>query len=980
MDSERWRKVEELYHSALEIPPSQRSGFLRESCGGDEALRNEINTLLAYQTKSEAFIELPAMEAAARILAHDPALKVDSKAVLTGGIDSRYRIVEKIGTGGMGDVYRAARADGEFKKEVAIKFVRGGFDTAFVLERFRNERQILATLDHPNIAHLLDGDTTDDGVPYLVMELVNGTPIDEYCDRHRLTVTQRLRLFRDVCSAVQYAHQRLVIHRDIKPGNILVTEEGVPKLLDFGIAKILDPAVGAEATVAYAMTPEYSSPEQIRGEPITTATDVYSLGVVLYHLLTGRSPYPQDTKSTHELARAICDRDPARPSTAFLKERSGCAEGESGRSAEEVAGAREGSPAKLRRRLHGDLDDITLMALRKEPSQRYGSVERFAEDIQNHLEGRPVTASKGSWNYRAGKFVARHRVGAFATAAIVLALAGGIGATVRQTRIARQQAVIAGRERARAEKRFNDVRELSDSLIFDVHDAIQNLPGSTPARKLLLDRAVQYLDRVAGDSDGDSGLQRELANGYQRLAVVQGNSAESNLGDQAGADASNQKAVALLEAVAKANPNNATDQLNVAVLYRIMSFSDLLRPSGRKNLDKAMAITDRVMKIDGANPRVWSERSIEYQNLGFMQDAAGDRAQALVSQQKGLDLKQDIQRVHPEYHNISSSVATGLVLVGDALAVVGSRREALEKMSAAVARYESTLQNGPNNNMQRYLAITKKKRGAIQLMNGDFAAALASVREARAMLVPMAKADPQDSMLQLDMMGLDYEEGRVLAAAGKYAAAVPLLQRAIEAFQDLHSRNQFPDFAAPALGSAYIWLGEAKAGEGDLHAALDHYAKASAALQTSPGEPVADDTKCALAISYIKMGDLLATLRRWQQAAAAYQRASDIVTPLISAQRQDLPAMYAATDAYAGMGDISALSARQTPNVKDRRRLLDDCRAWLDKSRSTWRSIPNPSRISPAGFKTRDFRSFTYNDVGADSNSFRCSSGVPATN
>ena len=961
MESERWRRVEELYHSAAKMPESQRSAFLQESCGGDEALRNEVESLLIYQSGSEAFIEMPAMEVAARILAQDSRSVNEASAV--GPIDrtiSRYRILEKIGEGGMGDVYRAVRADGQFTKEVAVKLVRGGFDTAFVLQRFRMERQILAGLDHPNIAHLLDGDTTDDGIPYLVMELVQGLPIDQYCDKHQLTVTQRLQLFCDVCAAVQYAHQRLVIHRDIKPNNILVTEEGIPKLLDFGIAKILDPATASEATLAHPMTPEYASPEQIRGEPITTATDVYSLGVVLYQLLTGRSPYhpylyPRARQSSHELARAICDKDPARPSTVVLKTEAADVSGKGSFTHEVSGNSGEGSPARLRRRLAGDLDDITLMALRKEPSQRYGSVERFAEDIRNHLEGRPVNASKGSWNYRAGKFMSRHRVGVAASAAIALVLIAGIVATVRQTRIAREQAQIASKERARAEKRFNDVRQLSDSLIFDVHDAIENLPGATPARKLLLDRAVQYLDRVASDSGGDSDLQRELASGYQRLAVVQGNSAESSLGDQNGADASNQKAVALFEAVAKENPNNATDQLNVAVLYRIMSFSDLLRPSGRQNLEKAMAITERVTKTDGANPRVWSERSIEYQNLGMMQNAAGDRARALESFQKYQSIRQDILKNHPEYRNIRSSLATSSVLVGNALALLGSRKEALREMEAAIALYESALKSQFNTNIERDLAFTKHKRGDIQLMEGDFAEALSSFREARKMIEPMANADPQNSMLKLDMVGAGYEEGRILASTGKYLAAIPPLQRALKGFQGFRDQSsRLDDEITSDIGASYIWLGEAEAGARNLREALENYKKGAATLQSPHGEPVADDNLCELAISYTKTGDLLTRMGDLGGAAAAYEKALEIVLPLVKPERKDVPALYVAADAYAGLGDLSGTRARRTSNARDRAKFWSDAREWYEKSLSTWQNIPNPSPINPLGFKAGD--------------------------
>jgi len=312
MNPERWRQIRGVFDHAVALPVAERVSYLDSACASDSDLRSEVESLLASNSQAEAgFLNVPAVNLAKPTPNLAPAR--------VGRRIGAYEILEEIGHGGMGEVYRAGRADGQYEKEVAIKLVRGGYDTAAVLDRFRHERQILASLDHPNIARLLDGGTTDDGIPYLVMELIEGTRIDEYCDAHALNITERLRLFLQVCSAVQYAHQRLVIHRDIKPGNILVTKEGVPKLLDFGIAKILDPSAGAEATIAGPLTPEYASPEQIRGEPITTATDVYSLGVVLYQLLVGRSPYPSNTRTPHEFARAICEFEPERPSIAVMR-------------------------------------------------------------------------------------------------------------------------------------------------------------------------------------------------------------------------------------------------------------------------------------------------------------------------------------------------------------------------------------------------------------------------------------------------------------------------------------------------------------------------------------------------------------------------------------------------------------------------------------------------------------------------------------
>jgi eukaryotic-like serine/threonine-protein kinase len=313
MKPERWQHVREVLDGTLALDTSERFSYLDKMCAGDSDLRREVDSLLqSHQKAGSIFMNHPAAD----LLDRSPeAIERPTRAGRRIGV---YQIGEEIGHGGMGEVYRAVRADGQYDKQVAIKFVRGGMDTSFVLERFRHERQILASLDHPNIARLHDGGTTDDGVPYLVMELIEGIPIDRYCQEHHLLIAERLDLFNEVCSAVQYAHQRLVIHRDIKPSNILVTADGVPKLLDFGIAKILG-APGKETSSVRPMTPEYASPEQIRGEAITTATDVYSLGVVLYRLLTGRSPYPEEARTRHELSRMVCEVEPMRPSLAILR-------------------------------------------------------------------------------------------------------------------------------------------------------------------------------------------------------------------------------------------------------------------------------------------------------------------------------------------------------------------------------------------------------------------------------------------------------------------------------------------------------------------------------------------------------------------------------------------------------------------------------------------------------------------------------------
>ncbi|MDT4897391.1 MAG: eukaryotic-like serine/threonine-protein kinase [Acidobacteriota bacterium] len=452
MDAGRWRKVRELFDGALGVAPEHAATFLERACADDPALRDEVEALLDAHREAGDFFDTPAVEDALKIVESEP------DRLQAGALVGRYRIVREIGRGGMGLVLLAVRADDQFEKQVAVKILRRGMDSEEIVRRFRNERQILASLDHPYIAQLFDGGMTDDGLPYFVMEYIEGQPLDKYADEQRLSIKQRLELFRKVCEAVQYAHQNLVVHRDLKPSNILITTPGVPKLLDFGIAKVLSPDLSASEptrTETRMMTPDYASPEQVRGEKLTTRSDVYSLGVVLYVLLTGHRPYRATETAPHELARVICEQEPTKPSAAINSVE---VVGPGGDSAsptpitpESVSSARDTQPDRLRHLLSGDLDNIVLMSLRKERERRYESAEQLSSDIQRYLDGLPVIAHKDTFTYRASKFVRRNRISVAAACLVFLTLLGGIVATIWQARKAQEQARIANAKSAEAQ-------------------------------------------------------------------------------------------------------------------------------------------------------------------------------------------------------------------------------------------------------------------------------------------------------------------------------------------------------------------------------------------------------------------------------------------------------------------------------------------------------------------------------------------------
>ena len=796
MNSERWQRVKQLLEDAIALDPAERPPFLDHACGGDAELRGEVDSLLcSHDEAGTGFLKHPVVNL-------KPGAPQQLQAGRRTGV---YQIVEEIGHGGMGDVYRAVRADGQYTKEVAVKLVRGGFDSATVQERFRNERQILASLDHPNIAHLLDGGTSDDGVPYLVMELIEGERIDIYCDEQKLSITDRLRLFRSVCGAVQFAHQRLVIHRDIKPSNILVTKGGEPKLLDFGIAKILDQSGDAQTTVGQSMTPEYASPEQIRGETITTASDVYSLGIVLYQLVSGGcSPYGVNTPNPRDWSRTILEAEPQRPSQAVLKPKV-VPPGKTKINLEPRSYAGEGSPAKLRRRLQGDVDNILLMALRKEPQRRYASVEQFAEDIRRHLTGLPVIAAKDSWSYRTGKFVRRHRAGIIAAGLALVALIVGVGLILREARIARA-------ERARADQRFNDVRKLAHSLIFELHDSITDLPGSTPARKLLVSRALEYLDNLAGQAKGDTSLQEELATAYERVGDVLGNAYFANLGDTAGALQSYRKALAIREQLVKSNPNDM--QMQGALARNYVRVANVLGASGDfsgalETVRKALPITQR-MAASKNEPATADSLAGTYYFTARLLGQTGDPAGALENYRKASSIREAALQADPTNVSFNSHLAGDFEGMAHSMVQMGNLAEAIQMQTKAVATLEPISSASANNaTVREFLAEATNRLGTLRQENGDLSKALEAHRKAHQMFLELLKADPKNLLATSNFGFSDNGIGDSLNALGQQTSALAFFREAINTFESMSPGTSGNRYRRTGLANSYSGMGNA---------------------------------------------------------------------------------------------------------------------------------------------------------------------------
>ena len=698
MSSAFWDEVRDLFHAASSVPPAERASLLARA---DTGVRNEVVSLLAAHDEPGAFLDRSVW---ALIDAHEGER-------LAGSLVGPYRIERPLGHGGMGTVFLATREGGDFTQRVAIKLVRGG---EVLVQRFRQERQILAGLDHPNIARLVDGGTTADGLPYLVMEYVDGTPIDAFA--RDLPLTEKLRLFLELCDAVQYAHRSLVIHRDIKPANVLVTPDGTPKLLDFGIAK-LALETGPAATPTRLMTPEYASPEQLLGQPVTTATDVYSLGVLLFELLTGTKPFDAATR--------VAVTEAPRASTR-------------------------------QRALRGDLDTILGCALEVDPSRRYGSVERLADDVRRHLSGHPVLARRPTFGYRAAKFVRRNVLVLAAAAAIVAVTAIAFVVTVQQKRI--------------AERRFQEVRSLAHSVVYEIHDAIAPLPGSTPARELLVRRALVYLDALAAEAEDNRDLRLEVAGAYLKIGDVQGLPYRANLGDTQGAMTSYRKALQMVEGLPEsALTADLYDRIGI-VEQRAYRWDEALAAH-----EKARAIRE-ALPLTPALARTWTAIG-DCLYIGRHEKTAQQAYESALAVVARLPRSPDALMESGRAHQRLGGFHSG-VMARDwpkAIAHHDAALRALEERSAlapgdAVAR--------------RNWADQIVMKATAQNLMGDAAGALESTGRALTILRELAAADPKNVEAQKDLAFAYGEQGTALSRLGRddearaaYASAIEIHER-----------------------------------------------------------------------------------------------------------------------------------------------------------------------------------------------------------
>jgi eukaryotic-like serine/threonine-protein kinase len=905
MNPERWQAVGELFENALALPASERTACVERASNGDDELRREVMSLLAsHKVAPGGFVQEKIRHAVVSF--HQTTL--EGKQPLRVG---PYRMIRELGCGGMGSVFLAERDDGHYKAEVAIKLVRPGMDTEFVLARFRRERQTLARLQHPNIARLLDGGTTESGLPYIVMEYIDGPQITKYARHKNLSIPLRVRLYLDVCSAVEYAHRNFVIHRDLKPGNILVDPLGAPKLLDFGICKLLAADHGLtnqeRESGVVPMTPNYASPEQIRGEAVTSLSDVYSLGVVLYELLTGNRPYRFPAASAQEMMRAITAH-PIPPPSASVQNKAQA------------------------RQLAGDLDSIVMRALETDPQKRYASAGELADDLRRYFSHEPVRARPQTWSYHTAKFLRRYPKEVAAVVIVVLALSAGLAISIRQTRVANARAA--------------QVRDLANKLVFDVHDAVRDLPGSTRARQVIVQTAIANLGSTAAALKGDLRAETELASAYRRLGDVQGNVVGANLGDPGGARISYQKGLALVEHVTQQKPSDIAAQTERLTLYhRIGSLEAYTgkSPDALRIFQNAIqTATPLIPSAENSFKAVLADIYIESCDT---RRNMGDGQGSLLDANEALRLYNEIQASGTASPAMLQSLATSYAAVGMGEGRLGRLQDALGHYRQGAALMEKLVETDPNNaSLRRDLMLAyghiADVLGNPNLENlGDRAGALVAYRRAAEIARGLFQADPAN-----EQAGADY--GIALSRVATVMEDRDLKAKLAEERESLRVLNDLartsPQNMSLEIYRAFVnqLLGDTLMQAGDLTGAGDAYSESVA---------LADAGRKSGQISFVTTF-VLSNLKLAQNAVARGHRAE----ALDRAQRAYEATMNSTAGAKSPFTEARGLGAMGLVHASLARSPLrqpgdrDQALSWLRKSRDAWQRVQsNPGFAAP---------------------------------
>ena len=900
MTPDQWGRVKAVVGDALEREPDERDAFVATECGEDTALRREVESMLRQSgDRLDRCVERLSQR------------NISAEERLPGTRLGAYEIVREIGRGGMGAVYLARRADDQFEKEVAIKILKRGTDTDEVLRRFRAERQILAQLEHPNIARLLDAGTSDDGLPFFVMEYVEGIPVTQYCVAGALTVRQRLELFIKVCGAVQFAHQNLVIHRDLKPGNTLVTAAGEPKLLDFGIAKLVSgDADSLQTTVQneQRFTPAYASPEQIRGDPVTTASDVYSLGALLYELLAGRPPHRFETQrpSPTEIFRVIVEREPSRV-----------------------------------RGVATDLDTIVRKALSKEPLWRYSGAAAFAEDLRRYLDGRPVQARPATSAYRAAKFIARNKFGVAAALLLLATLVGGIVATTWQAR--------------KAQRRFADVRRFARVVMFDYHDLIQPLAGSTPVRERLVRDALEYLNNLAREAANDHSLLRELATAYAKIGQVQGNSYYINLGDTEGAMQSYRRSLEIREKLLAASPGDAAIETEVADSYE--GLGDVLYSRGElrvalEHYERALTLRRSAYQKRPGDPASGNALALLYVKAGDIRGGEGysnlgDIEGALASYGKARETLEPLLASHPQNTEVKAHYAS-VLSHGSFLALkMGDAAGALRDMRRAVHLEEERLALDPDNAETRTELLSAKSYLHYALIDNNLVEE--AIEQARAILAEeerLLAADPKNSVFRRNL-GASYNTvGRDLLLTGKVSEAIEHHTKALAISEEVLATDATSEDSKSDIAFTLRHLGRAQAANGQHAAALLNLRKALGQREASmAADPTNARAREDVAVLYQDIGNSLAQSNDPTGAIEAFAKTIPLLEELLWGSPAHAARKARLADAHLDAGrlhlQISRSSGRDEEHVRQARK-------HLSRSLALWRDLEERNALIAA--------------------------------